>query len=407
MKCIIFICSFFLLSFTANAQSLNAFILQYHGAGCDNQSGKLAVVATGGTGTYSYLWSSGSTIDTAYNLGTGMHSVTVYSGTDSIIKTTELLPWGIDTIYIGTACNGGTGSIFLDNINAQYPIQYNWFDTNGLMTQHTASISNLSAGSYQYQIIDADGCIDSGNVNILASNPQLSVQVSDSVLCYGESAQMWYTPGFTLYDNWGVTYNSTTDTLVAQNYMNMINYPTYGVDSLGCEANLLNNPFVYLQPHPDPVPLYQIGDTISATFIINLNPNPNLVYTWYMNSVEVSSGAFSYLPIDTTSYYSVSILNEYGCTNFGSIQATVTGNTDNTSVDRKIIIKNNPTSDHQAWQIDIENIKGNLGYSLYDTSGKVIIQAETNSNKLVIPAPQNTGIYYLEIDGNYYKLLKR
>lgn len=389
------------------AQSLDAFILQFHGAGCDNQSGKLAVQAIGGSGNYSYLWSNGSTLDTAYNLSVGFHSVTVYSGVDSVVKTIELLPWGIDTIHVGAACNGGYGSVFLDNINAQYPIQYNWFGVNGLMSQHTASINNLNAGNYHYQIIDGDGCMDSGYVNVVASNPQLSVQVSDSVLCYGQSAQMWYTAGFTLYDNWGVTYNSTTDTIVAQNYMNMINYPSYGVDAFGCSANLLNNPFVYLQPHPDPVPLYQIGDTISVSFIINHNPSPSSVYTWYMNSIEISTGPFSYLPIDSSGQYAVSILNEWGCTNFGSIQANVTGINDQYARHSEVLIKNNPSSDSQLWQIEMRNLKSDIFYTIYDVSGGVLMKSQITSNKFSIPSPQKAGMYFLEMEGNYYKLLKR
>jgi hypothetical protein len=405
MKKLLFIFIFCQVSLSLKGQALNAFMLQFHGPGCDNQSGKLAVQATGGTGTYTYLWSNGSTIDTAYNLGAGSHWVTVYSGGDSIVKYQTLDPWGIDTVHIINACNGGLGNIFLDNINAQYPIQFLWFNNNGLMTQSTAQISNLPAGVYSYKIIDAEGCTDSAQVEIVASTPELNAYVSDSTLCYGQSAQIWYTPGFTLYDNWGITYNSNTDTITAQNYMNLISFPTYGVDSFGCEASLANNAFVYLQPHPDPVPLYQIGDTISVSFIINPNPSSTLIYTWSIGATQISVGPYSYLPIDSSGNYSVSILNQYGCTNFGSLQAFITGLSPDI-MDNSIKIANNPATDQQYWQIEVKNFKHKIDYSLYDLQGKLMLKSQSLTNVFNIPPPANSGIYFLEFEGKSYKLVK-
>lgn len=392
--------------FTSSSQTLNAYIQLWHGVSCNNQSGILSVQAVGGTGNYTYLWSNGSTQDTAYNLGAGNHWVTVYSGGDSIVKYQSLDPWGIDTVHVYHACNGGLGTIFLDNINAQYPIQYLWYNNNGLMTQSTAQINNLPADNYYYKITDADGCTDSAQIDIIASEPILNIYVSDSALCYGQSAQVWYTPGFTLYDNWGMTYNSSTDTITTQNYMNAMSFPTYGVDAFGCSASLANNAFVYLQPHPDPVPLYQIGDTVSVSFIINPNPSSNLVYSWSTGLTPLSSGPYSYLPIDSSGNYSVSILNQWGCTNFGSIQAFVTG-LNKIETTNGIVIANNPASDIQQWKIELQNYTSNDTYSLYDTQGKLILKSTILDNKLNITPPANPGIYFLEIDGISYKLLKK
>lgn len=385
------------------AQALNAFILQYHGAGCDNQSGKLAVVASGGTSPYTYVWSNGSTIDTAYNLGAGTHWVMVYSGTDSILKSVTLEPWGIDSILITHACEGGLGSIFLDNINAQFPIQYTWYRNDTLMPVNNAYVNNLTPGNYQYIITDAEGCIDSGFVAILASSPVLLAYAADSSLCYGQSSQVWYTPGFTLYDNWGITYNSTTDTIVAQNYMNSITYPTYGVDSLGCSASLISGPFVYLQSHPDPVPLYNFGDTISVPFVINLNPSVDLIYTWYFNSVEIASGPYSYIPVDSAGTYAVSITNIYGCVNFGSIQATASG-LNNMNNQHPILIMPNPTNIGSYWNIKTDGAFIGSKAVLFDVLGNEIIRQNINSYNIIIDAPQKQGIYFLKIADQVVKL---
>jgi hypothetical protein len=386
------------------AQTLNSYILQLHGAGCDNQSGILLAQPVGGTGTYSFLWSNGSTNDTAFNLGAGNHWLKVFSGTDSVIKNVTIYPWGIDSVNVAHACNGSLGSISLDLI-AQFPIQYLWYDSNGLLNNSTSSISNLAGGTYSFKIIDADGCTDSGSVNVVTSSPELYAYTSDSILCYGQSAQVWYTPGFTLFDNWGVTYNSSTDTIIAQNYMNMINFPTYGVDSFGCSASLINNVFAYLQGHPDPVPLYQIGDTISVSFMINPNPSTINTYTWSMGSTQITSGPYSYLPIDSSGYYSVSILNQWGCTNFGSIQASITGIFD-IKESNNITIRKNPIDAHENWLIDVKKISRNIPYTLYDIQGHNIDNGIIKSSTFEITAPENSGLYFLKIDERIFKIIR-
>lgn len=399
-------CLFFVYgTFSSTAQVLNGYIQIFHGASCDNQSGIMTVQATGGNGVYSYLWSNGATIDTAYNLSAGQHSVTIYSGNDSITVSQNLLPWGIDTIIVEHSCNGLLGSVYLDNINAQYPLQFTWYNSNGVMPQTTASVGNLTAGNYSYTLADADGCIDSGNVTVVESNPVLIAYVSDSTLCYGQSAQVWYTPGFTLYDNWGVSYNSNTDTIIAWNYMNSLNVPNVGVDSFGCVATMDNNPFIYIQSHPDPVPLYQIGDTISVSFILNLNPSSTLTYTWSTGMTQISSGPYSYLPIDSSGSYSVSILNQYGCTNFGSIQAYI-ASVKEVESKNEITIRQNPISENEYWEVNISNFIKSIPYKIYDLNGKLISSSAFNDSKTNIQAPENKGTYYLHLNNEVYKLIK-
>jgi hypothetical protein len=404
-KCILILfCSF--ISNQIAAQALNAFILQMHGPGCDNQSGILFADAIGGNGNYTYSWSNGATTDTAFNLGAGTHYVTVYSGNDSVVKSVTLPPWGIDTVIIINACNGGLGSIFLDNISAQYPIQYNWYRNDTLLNLNNAFANNLSAGNYQYIITDAEGCVDSGLVSIVASTPVLYAYVSDSALCYGQSSQVWYTPGFTLYDNWGQTFNSSTDTITAQNYMSGISIPTYGTDSLGCFADLINNsPFVYLQSHPDPIPLYQIGDTISVFFTLNTSPISGYIYNWSYGLTPISSGPYSYLPIDSSGTYSVSVINEYGCSNFGNIQAVITNLRQNKTM-QTLAVFPNPASENEPWNVLLSPSNSFDSYTLFDAQGKVVLSEGISSSNFVIPGNLLKGLYFLEMNKTVYRLIR-
>lgn len=382
-----------------SAQNLNAYILQLHTVGCDNQSGILYATATGGTGNYTFQWSNGSTNDTAYNLPAGMHAVTVYSGSDSATAAVTLPPFGIDTVQVYHACNGGNGLIYLDNITATYPYIFHWYQNNVLLNETTAQLSNIPAGNYAYALIDAQGCIDSGTVNIIASSPQMSVTLADSSLCYGASTLAWYTPGFTLFDNWGGTYNTSTDTLTYMNTMGAVSLPTMGMDSLGCLSNEINPfPFVFLQSHPDPIPLFQLGDTVSASFTINPNPSTTLTYNWYFDNVLVYSGPYSYLPIDSSGYVSVSAVNIYGCSNFGSLQAVVSPSglaaKENISV---AVVGNNPALVGASWFITLQDLTGSVPFALYDVSGRIIHQATLKNGINTLATPSEPGLYFLDL----------
>ena len=382
-----------------SAQNLNAYLLQLHTVGCDNQSGILYATATGGTGNYTYQWSNGSTNDTAYNLPAGTHTVTVYSGSDSAAASVTLQPFGIDTVQVYHACNGGNGLIYLDNITATYPLTFHWYQNAVLLNETTAELSNIPAGNYAYALIDAQGCIDSGTVEIIASSPQMSVTLSDSSLCYGASALAWYTPGFTLFDNWGGTYNTSTDTLTYMNSMGAASLPTIGMDSLGCLSNEINPfPFVFLQSHPDPIPLFQIGDTVSASFTINPNPSTTLTYNWYFDNVLVYSGPYSYLPIDSSGYVSVSAVNIYGCSNFGSLQAVIT----QTGVGEKenfglTLVGNNPALVGASWFITMQDLAAPIPFLLYDVSGRIIHSATLKNGLNTLATPAEPGLYILDL----------
>jgi hypothetical protein len=388
----------------SEAQPLDAFLLQYHAAGCDNQSGKLAVHATGGTGSYTYQWSNGSTIDTAYNLGAGLHSVTVYSGLYSVVRTVTLDSFGIETVNIQHACNGEYGSIFLNDINAQYPFQFHWYQDQVPISETTGYCDSLLAGTYQYALIDGDGCIDSGTVVIRASSPHMDVFMSDSSLCWGVSTQVWFTPGYILTDNWGTHLTTATDTFTYINTFGSGNIPTEGMDSLGCTTNSVAPlPFIYLQPHPDPLTVYQVGDTLSLSLIPNLAPDPDHTYNWWYHAQMVSSGGYSFLVIDSSGWYSVGQTNIYGCSFSGTINAGFAGleETDFEAVS----IYPNPLKVNEAGQLEQLTGANDLPYTLYDSNGKALVTGQMQQKKAYINAPENPGIYFLNLGNHTYKLI--
>ena len=391
------------------AQPVTAYILMLHGPSCDDQSGILLAQGTGGDGNYTFLWDDGSTNDTISGLGAGPHTVTVFSNGKSDDATVTLDPFGIENVLVNNACNGGTGSIYLSNLNIAYPIaSMMWQDEMGnILNSNPFSLSNVGPGTYSWTLTDADGCTIDTSATIYASSPVLEAFVSDSVLCYGQSAQIWYTPGFTLYDNWGGTYNSTTDTILYFNQMGNVNsFPQAGIDSLGCEAQLeSNNIFVYQQGHPDPVQLYHFTDTISVSFIINPDPSTTNTYIWSFNGQIIDTSFYSYLPIDTFGWYGVSIINQYGCSNFGSIQGSVSGvSIDEISVSDVRII-GNPAHNAAPWILEVEVDNPAIG-RLMDASGRIIETRMLNEGRHAIGQGLPSGLYLLQVGDKTYRLVR-
>lgn len=397
------------LTLSAQAQSLNAYIQYLHGAGCDDQSGVLAAQATGGVGNYSFAWSNGSSNDTITGIGAGLHVLTVYSGADSAVASYEMGLFGIDTVMVQHACNGGMGLIYLDNIDVAYPYQVYWENEQGdTLTENGAQLSGLEAGTFSFSLVDSEGCVDSGSVTIVESDPVLEATASDSVLCYGQMAQIWYTPGFLLYDNWGATYNSNTDTITYVNQMGGVNYyPQFGVDAYGCEAQLTSSLFVYQQGHPDPVPLYQFGDTISVSFGINPNLSTTHTYIWSYQGTILDTSNYSYLSIDSSGFYGVSIINQYGCSNFGSIQAYVTGiGADLGTGNFNIIVLSNPAANGEPWVIELPAETRSLDAHLTDIMGRSMGHYTLDQGRNSIGDGLSKGVFLLTVGNHSIRLIR-
>ncbi|MES2556998.1 MAG: T9SS type A sorting domain-containing protein [Bacteroidota bacterium] len=404
MKTNLFLFLSLLTAISAAAQPLNAYLGYIHNAGCDNQSGKLSVEGAGGAGNYTYLWSNGSTTDTAYNLGAGLHSVTVYSGGDSVTETVILDPFGIGTVHLQNACSGDYGGALLDDITAAYPRQFQWYQNQVLINETGPSVDSLVPGTYQYAMIDADGCMDSGSVVIGASSPQMAVFLSDSILCWGQSSQVWFTPGFTLLDGGGNTFNSTLDTFTYVNQAGDSGIPQIGMDSLGCFTNYIYPfPFIYRQPHPDPMALYLIEDTVALSPVPQLTPHPINTYTWYRNGILVIENALTYLEVATGGTYSVTCTNEYGCGNYGSLNVTFA---ELNQIDLEDIrLYPNPAAGCETWQLEVVDFTHTLNYKLFDSNGGMVTSGELSTPITGIEVPDNAGVYFLEIENRRFKLV--
>ncbi len=153
-------------------------------ANCGQNDGTAAVLVTGGTGAYTYLWDDVGTQTTANadSLLTGVYQVVVSdsnSCSDSVSVTIADIPGGTVTITALTnaSCNGlcdGTATSLITG--GSTPYTYLWNDSG---TQTNAQATGLCFGFYTVYSTDNAGCLDSASVAI--GEPTAIIATTDTI----------------------------------------------------------------------------------------------------------------------------------------------------------------------------------------------------------------------------------
>ncbi|MFN8713122.1 MAG: gliding motility-associated C-terminal domain-containing protein [Bacteroidota bacterium] len=126
----------------------------------NNCNATAAVVVSGGTPGYTYLWApGGQTTPVVNNLCAGSYTVTVTDANgciaNNIVTITQPPPYQVSTSVTNVLCFGqcnGGASVSVSGATAPY--SYLWSPGG----QTTSSISGLCAGTYSCTVTDANGC---------------------------------------------------------------------------------------------------------------------------------------------------------------------------------------------------------------------------------------------------------
>lgn len=150
---------------------LVAFISPFSHVSCfGSNNGAATALGTGGTTPYSYVWSDASLTQTISNKGPGLISVMITDTNGcqddtslTILEPTLLASSITDTTHV--LCGGAsTGEAIVTPTGGTLPYSYDWYDAPGSIADSTAS--NLPAGTYHVEIVDANGCRDTSEVII-------------------------------------------------------------------------------------------------------------------------------------------------------------------------------------------------------------------------------------------------
>ncbi|MCZ8214730.1 MAG: SprB repeat-containing protein, partial [Cyclobacteriaceae bacterium] len=147
--------------------------------------GSINVVATGGSGSYSYSWSNGNT-GSVLSAAAGDYTITLTDqvlgcSTTSSFTIPEGSSVGVTTaVSIPSCVGGGDGRIQLSTTSLITPL-VQW-STGQIGLQSTG----LSAGTYSYTLTDAMGCVQSSSV--VVSDP-IALQITstqNNLSCAGQ-----------------------------------------------------------------------------------------------------------------------------------------------------------------------------------------------------------------------------
>ena len=156
--------------------------------------GSATVSVTGGTNSFSYLWSNGSDSSSSYGLSAGYHYLTITDGNMCVkLDSVEIYEpnyfINIDSILIDEitcySANNGTISVFASGgLNIEY------FKSNGLTTisQVNNVFSSVSPDTYTITVEDFKGCTASETI-VLTQPDSLYIDTTifSHIQCFGLS----------------------------------------------------------------------------------------------------------------------------------------------------------------------------------------------------------------------------
>ncbi|SDK60772.1 gliding motility-associated C-terminal domain-containing protein [Catalinimonas alkaloidigena] len=215
--------------------------------GCDGTDGSLHVAAAGGAGDYRFALNNGVfASDSVFtNLAAGTYQVSVRDANGCTTTLADLVIRNQDAPLISLAdlrqpnCNGDSAFFAVSSTGGVAPYQY---ALNGGTFGSDSIFTNLTAGSYEVIVQDANGCVDTlRNVVIDNASPIAMTLVSTTQLtCDGNAdgeivvSVTGGTGAYSFLINGVASSNSTFRNLAAGTYQIVV------TDEAGCSTALNN-----------------------------------------------------------------------------------------------------------------------------------------------------------------------
>lgn len=273
---------------------------------CGNNNGNATVSVYGGIAPYQYTWDIlNSTNPSINNLAPGQYIVNIKDNNGCIKNDTAIIAPStavhVQLSHTDVLCAGNkTGSAEAVISGGTEPYNFQW--TNGAQTFISNSLSNIGAGTYNFNVQDAVGC--SINTSVLITEPEplkidFTTQPSYCNFSNGSASAM-VSGGVQPYSFSWLQQNNTTPVLsnvMAGNYLFNV------TDKNSCTASLLTT---ILNTNP---PGIFIGNdtTLCPGNSIVLYPGIYSKYKWQNNS---SNPSFT---VTNAGTYYVHVTDELGC----------------------------------------------------------------------------------------------
>jgi gliding motility-associated-like protein len=307
--------------------------------------GAVTMTTTGGTSTYSYVWSNGQATEDITGLSGSSNSVTVtdFNGCTAtsgahVVNEATALVITLDNID-SVSCNGASdGAVAITATGGTPVYTYNW--NNGAGTND--DLVNVSGNSYTVTVTDAAGCLLTSGPHVVDEPAALSLTITPTVPlegCLGEpfgvlDAAVTGGSGTIAYQ-WSNAINTASNAGLNTGVYTLTvtdgnGCTTTGVDSIQDPVIPSVNPFVGQAPITD--------TTINWSDVINIDAGNDqtangVTYNWTdvtslgnVNFANSSASATNINPEPTMSgTYTllVTATSGDGCTDAGSVDVTI------------------------------------------------------------------------------------
>lgn len=203
---------------------------------CFDEEGTANVSVNGGVTPYQYLWSNFDTASNAMALSEGMISVIVTDQSGCTIQLFDTIhvptaPISISALVQNVSCFGLSDGSIAESVSGgtgTYTITYSPGGSN----------SNLTAGVYTVNVLDANGCSASESYTIIEPNQILTSLSVTNPSCFGEQTGMAVAGATNGTAPYTFSWNTTPIQvgIVAVNLLGDVDYVVTVADVNGCIA---------------------------------------------------------------------------------------------------------------------------------------------------------------------------
>ncbi len=299
-------------------------------ADCNQSNGSASVLTSkGGTGAYTYSWSSGATGITSLNIPPGTYTVTLtdVNACTSTSTTVVLNTPGVSAALLNTtpvACSGNcTGSASAQANGGTGPFTFSW--SNG---SSSANPSALCQGVYTLTITDGKTCTSA--ISAVITQPKVLdlPAITPATVCFGQTASVTAnpsggTPAYTI--SWEP--GNLTGPTVSVASMSIATYTVSVMDANGCTA-----PTQTVAINPVPTGSFTADTTIGCPLLCsNFSDKSTLAggtittWAWTFSNGDTSSTQNPHICFSPGVYNAkLQVTSSAGCTGADSIQQMIT-----------------------------------------------------------------------------------
>jgi hypothetical protein len=277
--------------------------------------GTVSTVSGGGTGAYTYTWSNAQTTANLTNVAAGTYDLTVSdaNGCSITASTTLIEPTPLTLSLTGTniSCNGGTdGTVSTVSGGGTGAYTYTWSNA-----QTSANLTNVTAGTYDLTVSDANGCSITASTTLTEPTPLTLSLTGTNISCNGG------TDGTVSTVSGGGTGAYTYTWSNAQTSANLTNVTAGTYDLTVSDANGCSITASTTLTEPTPLTLSLTGTNISCNggtdgTVSTVSGGGTGAYTYTWSNAQTSAN----LTNVTAGTYDLTVSDANGC----SITASTT-----------------------------------------------------------------------------------